>query len=326
MQSPLISVVIPTYNRAKLLERAVRSVLSQSFQQFELLIVDDNSPDNTEEVVKSFDDERIRYLRHDTNRGAAASRNSGICNARAEFIAFLDDDDDYLPGALAESYNVIQGLPESVGYVIGGILLVNDTPQGEEVLEERLPNIPPFKSLEQSYLSFLRQVPFGSGYGVTFRRSAFDTVGLFDEKLCAAEDRDLFIRFARHFECIVIPKMLVRVHKHVGAQLTDPSPKRVLPYEQIAAKHLDTLQSHPKYYRDVLFTIGLKYYRCGAKMQGRRAFAQSLTKDPMQAKVWLNFLSFELFNMDSFQLRQQLRQAVGGMRASSNAKHEIVEM
>jgi glycosyltransferase involved in cell wall biosynthesis len=326
MQSPLISVVIPTYNRSKLLERAVHSVLSQSFQQFELLIVDDNSPDNTAEVAASFGDERIRTIRHDENRGSSATRNSGIRNARSEFVAFLDDDDEYLPDALAEGYNALQNLPESVGYVLGGYVLVQDTPQGEEVVEERLPQIPAFTSRESSYLSFLRQVPFGAGNGVVFRRSAFDTVGLFDEGLRAAVDRDLFIRFAPHFEFVAIPKLLVRVHKHVGAQLTDPSPKRVAAYEQIAAKHLDMLQKHPKYYGDVLFTIGLKYYRCGAKVQGRRAFAQSLTKDPMQAKVWLNFFSFELFNMDSFQLRQQLRLTLGGMRSGSNGNHEMVEM
>jgi glycosyltransferase involved in cell wall biosynthesis len=325
MQSPLISVVIPTYNRATLLSRAIRSVLAQSLQQFELLIVDDNSPDDTAAAVNAFGDERIRYIRHDRNRGSSGARNSGIRNARTEYVAFLDDDDEYLPHTLSETYEAFQRLPESVGYVIGGICVVKDSAQGEEVLGEHFPPACNFAGREQNYLAFLRQIPFATSNGVTFRRSAFDTAGFFDEQLRAAVDRDIFIRFARYFDYFTIRKILVRVHKHVGAQLTDLSPKRVVAYEMIAEKHKEALRRHPKYYGDVLFTIGLKYYRCGEKVKGRRAFGQSIAKSPFQPKVFLNFLSFELFGMDSFQLRQQLHRTLGSFRKfTQSSKHEIV--
>ena len=91
----LVSVVIPTYDRAELLPRAVRSVLAQTYQNMEIIIVDDGSRDNTQEVVKSFSDPRVRYVRHDTNRGVSAARNTGIKNSRGEFIGLLDSDDEY---------------------------------------------------------------------------------------------------------------------------------------------------------------------------------------------------------------------------------------
>jgi len=83
-KAPKVSVVIPTYNRAHLVGRAIRSVLNQTYQDFEIIVVDDGSTDNTKEVVKSFNDPRIRYIRHEKNRGGSAARNTGIRAARGK--------------------------------------------------------------------------------------------------------------------------------------------------------------------------------------------------------------------------------------------------
>lgn len=98
--TPFFSVVIPTYNRAHVVGRAIRSVLSQSCQDFEIVIVDDGSADSTALVVGGFNDPRIRYIRQE-NRGGGAARNAGIDAARGRFIAFLDSDDEFLPAYLA---------------------------------------------------------------------------------------------------------------------------------------------------------------------------------------------------------------------------------
>jgi glycosyltransferase involved in cell wall biosynthesis len=96
-----ITVVITTYNRASLLSEAIKSVLNQTFSDFELIIVDDRSSDETPDVVASFQDSRIRYIRHEQNKGLAASRNTGLQYARGKYIAFLDDDDEWGPEKLA---------------------------------------------------------------------------------------------------------------------------------------------------------------------------------------------------------------------------------
>ena len=93
--NPTLTTIIPTYNRAALVKRAIQSVLNQTFQDFEIIVVDDSSVDNTEEVVKGFRDDRIRYIRHPNNKGLPAGRNTGIKVASGEYIAFLDDDDEW---------------------------------------------------------------------------------------------------------------------------------------------------------------------------------------------------------------------------------------
>ena len=101
-QQPLVSVVIPTYNRADLIPRAIASVSSQSYQNFEIIVVDDNSQDDTEKVVREIanQDSRISYHRHSSNLGGSAARNTGIKQATGKYIAFLDSDDIWLPQKL----------------------------------------------------------------------------------------------------------------------------------------------------------------------------------------------------------------------------------
>ena len=96
----LISVIIPTYNRADLISRAIASVTKQSYQHFEIIIVDDASEDNIASVVRSIKDSRIKYIRHQTNLGGSEARNTGIKNAQGKYIAFLDSDDVWLPDKL----------------------------------------------------------------------------------------------------------------------------------------------------------------------------------------------------------------------------------
>ena len=114
---PLVSVILPTFNRAKLLSRAINSVLKQSYYNLECIVVDDGSIDNTEKVVKSINDNRIVYLKHNYNKHASAARNTGIAKSKGKFIAFLDDDDQWLPKKLEKQISLIQKLPPSVGLI-----------------------------------------------------------------------------------------------------------------------------------------------------------------------------------------------------------------
>lgn len=128
--SPFFSVVIPVYNRADALGRAIRSVLEQSERDFEIVVVDDGSKDEPGRVVEAFGDARIRFLRQD-NRGGGAARNAGIDLARGRFVAFLDSDDVYLPTHLAAMRALLEGTTDTVGYA----RIVVDRGQGRTFLK-----------------------------------------------------------------------------------------------------------------------------------------------------------------------------------------------
>jgi glycosyltransferase involved in cell wall biosynthesis len=132
---PVISVIIPTYNRAHLVGRAIRSVLAQTFQDWELIVVDDGSSDNTEEVVCSFQDPRICYISHEVNRGGSAARNTGIKVARGEYVSFLDSDDEWLPEKLEKQLACFRNTQmEQLGMVVCGRIDLDE--KGEKVTEK----------------------------------------------------------------------------------------------------------------------------------------------------------------------------------------------
>src|SRR5678815_5471292 len=118
---PKVSVVIPTRNRAEFLRAAIQSVLNQTFQGFEIIVVDDASEDKTPEIVRTFTDTRMTYVRHDTNKGQGVTRNDGISRASGEFIALLDDDDEWLPGKLEKQIRVLDSSRSDVGLVYTGL-------------------------------------------------------------------------------------------------------------------------------------------------------------------------------------------------------------
>ena len=124
MRNPKINIIIPTYNRADLLPRAIDSVLKQSYRNWEAVIIDDGSTDETEKVVKRYTDTRIHYIKHKLNPGIPAARNTGIKKSKGKYIALLDSDDEWLPQKLAcqikafknESYNC--GVVYTGGYLV----------------------------------------------------------------------------------------------------------------------------------------------------------------------------------------------------------------
>ena len=111
---PLVSVIMATYNRAGTIERAIKSVLNQSYMNFELIIVDDGSTDNSSEILKSFSDSRIRIFKHEKNRGVCAAKNTGLKAIKGEWFTTFDSDDEMLPEALKTMMNIPLNFDRSV--------------------------------------------------------------------------------------------------------------------------------------------------------------------------------------------------------------------
>lgn len=206
-EAPLVSVVIPSFNRARLIPDAIDSVLDQTYENWELIVVDDGSTDETEEVVRSYADPRIRYTVNTGPSGPGGARNVGVRCTQGPLIAFLDSDDIWLPEKLQLQVQAVVGRPE-LGLVGGGCRYVDENlePTGKQ-------SLPPGKvSYEQMCIS----VTFpGATSNAVVRRSAFEDVGGFDSSLLRSQDRDLFIKLSRDWEVECIDRVTVgtRVHE-----------------------------------------------------------------------------------------------------------------
>jgi glycosyltransferase involved in cell wall biosynthesis len=204
--APTVSVVVPTYNRAGLLPRALDSALAQTFGDLEVLVVDDGSTDATAALVNGYAarDGRVRYLRQPENAGVSAARNRGLREARGALVAFLDSDDEWLPYKLARQVDLFRRSPEAVGLVYGGV--ENVGPGGERTVHTPRHGGDLYRALLE------RNVIHGTS-GVVLRRSAAARAGPFDEGIPAIEDWEYWIRVARHAEAAYVPEPLIRYYE-----------------------------------------------------------------------------------------------------------------
>ncbi|HEV7264441.1 MAG TPA: glycosyltransferase [Falsiroseomonas sp.] len=202
-ERPLVSVVVPTFNRASLLARALESVLAQSYGHFEVLVVDDASTDNTAEVVAAFGDRRLRYLRQPRNAGVAMARNRGLAEAKGALIAFLDSDDEWAPEKLARQVALMRRRPDRVGLVYTGVLEYGAG--GDRI--ERIPD-----QRGDLWREMLHRNVMTSASGVMIRREVAETVGGFDPGLPAIEDYEYWARIARFYEFDCVPEPLAIYH------------------------------------------------------------------------------------------------------------------
>ncbi|MBN2032723.1 MAG: glycosyltransferase family 2 protein [Deltaproteobacteria bacterium] len=181
-----VSVIIPTYNRAQKVARAIASVLYQSFTDYEMVVVDDGSKDDTAEILSLFHPHIVRLI-HVENRGVSAARNTGILASRAPFIAFLDSDDYWLPEKLVVQTAFFKAHPESVVCQTQEHWIRNGRP-----VNPRRKHLKPNGDIFQPSLKLCLVSPSAA----MIRRTLFNEVGLFDESMPVCEDYDLWLRIS----------------------------------------------------------------------------------------------------------------------------------
>jgi glycosyltransferase involved in cell wall biosynthesis len=199
LRMPTVSVIIPTYNRSRKLIRAVRSVLNQTFKDYEIIVVDDGSSDDTYEALALYMP-LIQYIRQPVNRGVSAARNAGIKSAAAPWVALLDSDDYWIKEKLNVQMEFIEENPGTVACQTEEIWKRN----GRHVNPKRRHRKPSGNIFAQSL-----KLCLVSPSSVILRKSLFDEVGLFDETLPAAEDYDLWLRITCRYPIFLIDKGLV---------------------------------------------------------------------------------------------------------------------
>jgi glycosyltransferase involved in cell wall biosynthesis len=200
---PAVSVVIPTFRRPALLARALGSVLNQTFGDFEILVVDDGPSEDTASVTAGLADARVRYLPQPRNRGVAAARNRGLREARGDLIAFLDDDDEWLPPKLARQVDLFRRSPPDVGLVYTGVETVRSA--GSSIMIATAGGDIHARML-------IANILHGAMSSGMIRRQAVTEIGVFDEALPAVEDYEFWLRLTRRYRVACVPEPLIRYY------------------------------------------------------------------------------------------------------------------
>ena len=289
---PLVSVILPTYNRARLVSRSINSVLKQTYNNFELIIIDDGSTDNTKQIINSFNDNRIVYLKHNHNKHASAARNTGIAKSKGELIAFLDDDDQWLPKKLEKQISIIQKLPPKVGLIYCWMDYYNN----EKLIHKHRP-----KLQGSVFPMVLDQQRIGGCPTLLIRKEILINMGGFDITIRRGNDGDLIRRICKKYDVDFVPEVLVKVnvghgYSSIGSSSKESIKNAIYGQKVKLKKFGSELESLPKQKSSIYSYIGYHYYQLDQKSNSEKYFLRAFKTYP------LNFLIYRLFFRSLFNL------------------------
>ena len=283
---PAVSVVLPTYNRAGSIRMAVESVLRQSFTDFELLIIDDGSTDATMAQLADIADPRVHLLTNPRNMGASAARNTGIRAARADWVAFQDSDDEWLPQKLAKQMARLAAAPRETVACYCGMAIVGD-PEGAPGFRTTVRYIPDgiITAVEGNLREPLLARSFISTQMLVARRDALHEIGGFDEALPALVDWDCVIRLSGAGPFAFVDEPLV-LQYFSDNSITRSREKRVQALSCILDKHHGLLVPYPGVFANHLVSLAGARRHLGDHVGARRALAEARRIRPTDLSIW----------------------------------------
>lgn len=300
---PLVSVIIPTYNAAGTLPRAISSVRTQTYANLEIIVVDDGSTDDTESVVQGMQtaDNRVRFIKEAHSGGAARPKNSGLRVSVGEFIATLDADDEWLPTKIERQMSMfVRPSTHGLGFVGCDYFVHSD------IHTPYLQTVP--KYADPAW--HLRATDYlGPGSCILYRKSALEKVGGFDERLETSQDWEVRIRLSSLYEFMVIHEPLVRYYIHEGSVSSRSVDRHQRSFEYIYDKHRrfyegdNVLASQFARYR------GTHLMRRGAGKEGTSAFLTAIGRNPANYAAYALFL-LSLLGPRAFRSIFRLREVI----------------
>jgi glycosyltransferase involved in cell wall biosynthesis len=287
MQTPKVSIIIPTSNRAQLLIRAIKSVLNQTFQDFELIIVDDGSTDNTKEIVEQYqkNDSRIKYIWQENSGSPPMPKNIGIKHSQGKYIAFLDSDDEWLFEKLEKQLKLFKQGSNKLGLVGCDAIIVN-----EKTTKQWIYHTPKY-STKDNFVRLLDGNFVCSTSSTMIKKSVLDDVGDFDENFLFPEDWDLWIRISQKYRIDFVYEPLFKYYFHQrNVSLTSEVHRKIQDYEYLCKKHSKYYLKYPKYLSKKLRFMGSLYCCDKNVTKGREKFSESIKANPMNIKSYLYFI------------------------------------
>lgn len=285
----LVSVIIPTHNRENLVGKAIDSVLAQTYKNVEIIVVDDASTDNTENMINKNYFNEINYVKVEKSKGGNHARNLGVQNAKGNYIAFLDDDDTWHSSKLEKQMNLFNN-DSSIGLVYTGTKVIY-TSTGHNYK-----NIPKIEG-DLSDKIFIKNY-IGTTSTVAMKKSIFEEAGGFDIKMPALQDYDLWIRVSQITKVAPVQEALINYYNHdTGSQISDNFGKIIDASAKIEKKYskiISHLDDDIKIQRSIqkINNLGKRKMRAGNKKEARRYFLRSFKTKPHIISLSLYFASF----------------------------------
>lgn len=286
MKSPNVSVIIPVYNGARFLKKAVESALGQTYADLEIIIIDDGSIDGTPDVIDRLkqSSSNVRSERIAHSGGAAKPKNVGISLARGRYIATLDADDVWHSEKIQKQIELLEGTDSSIGYATcysiyefeeEGVRYVHKVPVCDK------------KQLE----TVLSRDVMGSGSGMLYKKEVFETVGGFDEELRSGQDAEMRIRLVQTYTYVVVPEVLFTYYFHAKNITTERGIEgRMKDIQYIMEKWNMLYEEYPHAKSNRLRYNGTSFMIAGDTTKARQSFLASLQFNPLNVRSYFYFL------------------------------------
>lgn len=292
-QTERVSVVIPTCRRDEgIVRRAALSALNQTHRDIELIVVDD-SPDSfpgrdaVAEMLGALQDDRVRYVRHEVNQGACAARNTGIALATGEYLAFLDDDDEWLPDKLETQLARMRELGEEYALIGCGSLTVDDA-TGDRRARKSWP------SRGMVFDKLILENFIGSTSFPLIRRRCLDAVGPFDVLMKSAQDYEMWLRLAARYRVDTVDQPLVLYHVNGDARISVNEANRIQGLERLGEIYAGYLKAHSAARSARLVKLAPHYLKAGRRDSARRALIEAMRLRPFSVLKDLSLLKLLL--------------------------------
>ena len=259
-ENPLVSVVIPTYQRPKLVERAVNSVLNQRYENIEIIVVNDDPETDLSHIEEM--GEEVQLLNHEENRGACEARNKGIKKSKGKYIGLLDDDDEYLEEKIEKQVRQFQQLPEEYGMVYSGVKEVRNG----QTVNKKIRSGRKFLSRKREgwvYQELLRgnMIPAPT---VMVKKECFEQVGMFDPGFESSQDLDMWLRIARKYKIGKLDEALAKYHLDGEDRISESLDKKIQGKQKILQKYLGDIQESLQ--AEIAVKTELETYKLQAKI------------------------------------------------------------
>lgn len=283
----LITAVITTHKRSpELVERALKSILNQTYTNIEIFVVDDSPVEYefrpaVKSMVESYAEKNVTYIAHDRCMGACAARNTGLDAAKGDFIGFLDDDDEWLPNKIEEQLKAFTS--EDIALVYCGNKTMYDA---TGAVVENFPEC----VTENVYEKLLYSNFIGSTSFPLLRTSALRKIGGFDVEMQSAQDYDVWLRISKEFSVNVVNMPLVLYHFHQGEQITKNPAKKIAGLERLAEKNWDAIKANKDIWWHRTIKIAPWYTRNKQVCKSFCTWFKAAVKCPLKIRGNLTYL------------------------------------